>query len=57
MPANAAKVVQPTEDKIMDIVRGRRPVSDLDAIIKEWRSGGGDEARTFIEKALADSGR
>jgi len=57
MPANAAKVVQPTEDKITDIVRGRRPVSDLDAIVKEWRSGGGDEARRFIEKALADSGR
>ena len=57
MPANAAAVVQPTEDKILDIQHGRRPVSDLDQIVTEWRNGGGDEAREFIEKALADNGR
>ncbi len=57
MPANAAKVVQPTEDKILDILRGRRPVTDLDTVVNEWRTGGGDEARTFLEKALADNGR
>lgn len=57
MPANAAKVVQPAEDKILDILRGRRPLGDLDAVVKEWRTGGGDEARVFLEKALADNGR
>jgi putative aldouronate transport system substrate-binding protein len=57
MPAKASAVVQPTEDKILDILHGRRPVSDLDAIVNEWRSGGGDEARGFLEKALADNGR
>ena len=57
MPANAAAIVQPTEDKILDILYGRRPVSDLDTIVTEWRNGGGDEARAFIEKALADNGR
>jgi putative aldouronate transport system substrate-binding protein len=56
-PANYSKVQQPTEDKIQDILRGRRPVSDLDAIVKEWRSGGGDEGRDFLAKALSDNGR
>jgi putative aldouronate transport system substrate-binding protein len=57
MPNRASAIVQPTEDKILDIQHGRRPVSDLDAIVTEWRNGGGDEARAFIEKALADNGR
>jgi putative aldouronate transport system substrate-binding protein len=57
LPANYSKVLQPTEDKILDVVRGRRPVSDIDQITKEWRQGGGDEGRAFIEKALADNGR
>ncbi len=41
---------QPTEDKITDVVRGRRPISDLDTIVKEWRSTGGDEGRELIAK-------
>ena len=57
LPANYSKVLQPTEDKIADILRGRRPLTDLDQVVKEWRTGGGDEGRAFIEKALADSGR
>jgi putative aldouronate transport system substrate-binding protein len=57
LPANLAKVTQPTEDKILDILRGRRPVGDIDAVVREWRSAGGDEGRAFLEKALADNGR
>jgi putative aldouronate transport system substrate-binding protein len=57
LPANYSKVLQPTEDKIQDIRFGRRPLSDLDTIVKEFRSGGGDEGRAFLEKALADNGR
>jgi putative aldouronate transport system substrate-binding protein len=57
LPANYSKVLVPTEDKILDILRGRRPISDLDQIVKEWRSSGGDEGRAFLEKALADNGR
>ena len=37
----------PTEDKITDIAPGPPPVCDLDTIVKEWRAGGGDEARDF----------
>lgn len=55
-PANYSKVDTPTTDKINDITRGRRPVSDLDAVVKEWRDGGGDEGRELLGKALSESG-
>ena len=42
---------RPTEDKITDILRGRRPMSDLDAIVNEWRADGGDEAPRLLAKA------
>ena len=54
-PANYSKVIQPAEDKIQDVLRGRRPVSDIDTIVKEWRDGGGEEGRQFLTKALTDS--
>jgi putative aldouronate transport system substrate-binding protein len=57
MPANYSKVLVPTEEKITDIVRGRRPISDLDAIVNEWKSGGGNEGRDFLATALADNNR
>lgn len=57
MPARYKAGLQPTEDKITDVLRGRRPLSDLDAIVQEWRSNGGDEAREYLAKALSDAGR
>ena len=57
MPANYSKIQVPTEDKITDVIRGRRPLSDLDGIVNEWRNGGGNEARDFMAKALSDNGR
>ncbi len=58
MPARFKAGLVPTEDKITDILRGRRPLRDLDTVIREWRtSGGGDEAREFRARALADAGR
>jgi putative aldouronate transport system substrate-binding protein len=56
-PANYSKLIVNTEDKITDVLRGRRPLAELDTIVKEWRSAGGDEGRAFFEKALADNGR
>lgn len=55
LPPNVSRVVVPTEFKIIDIIRGRRPVSDLDQVVHEWRRSGGDEGREFLEKVLADS--
>jgi putative aldouronate transport system substrate-binding protein len=57
LPANYSKAIQPAEDKVLDVLRGRRPLSDLDQIAKEWRAQGGDEGRAFLEKALSDNGR
>ncbi|HZU84223.1 MAG TPA: extracellular solute-binding protein, partial [Polyangiaceae bacterium] len=57
LPANFSKVLVSAEDKISDVLRGRRPLSDLDGIVKEWRVGGGDECRAFLEKTLAQNGR
>jgi putative aldouronate transport system substrate-binding protein len=57
MPAKYKAGKVPTEDKITDILRGRRPMSDLDVVIKEWRAAGGDEARQMLGTALTDAGR
>jgi putative aldouronate transport system substrate-binding protein len=57
LPANYSRVLVPTEDKINDVLRGRRPLSDLDQIVVEWRNTGGDEGRAFLEKTLADNAR
>ena len=36
-----------------DIVAGRRPVADMDRIIAEWRSNGGDQMRSEYEQGIA----
>jgi putative aldouronate transport system substrate-binding protein len=56
-PAKFKATLVPTEDKVTDIVRGRRPLSDLDGLVSEWRAGAGDETRAFMAKALSDAGR
>lgn len=56
-PANYTKLIVTTEDRIRDVLRGRRPLSDIDQIVQHWRRSGGDEGRAFFEKALADNGR
>jgi len=57
MPPNYSKIIIITEDRLSDILRGRRPLGDLDQIVKDWRRTGGDEGRAFFEKVLADNGR
>ncbi|WP_068921350.1 extracellular solute-binding protein [Planobispora rosea] len=56
-PAKYAALEQPTEDKIQDVVRGRRPLSELKQVVEEWRKDGGDESREFYMKVLQDNGR
>jgi putative aldouronate transport system substrate-binding protein len=57
MPAKYSSILVPTEDKITDMIRGRRPLSDLDGVVTEWKNTGGNEARDFLAKALTDNGR
>ncbi|MBV8718063.1 MAG: hypothetical protein JO020_27315 [Chloroflexi bacterium] len=40
-------------DGITDIVAGRRPVSDLDSLVSDWRSNGGDQVRQEFQDAMA----
>jgi putative aldouronate transport system substrate-binding protein len=46
-------LIQPFGDGVTDIVTGRRPLADLDGLVKDWRSGGGDASRSDYEKAYA----
>lgn len=38
---------------IGEVIAGRRPFSDYDGLVKDWRSGGGDQIRTEFEQAMA----
>jgi putative aldouronate transport system substrate-binding protein len=40
-------------DGVTDIVAGRRPMSDLDGLVSEWRSNGGDQVRQEYLDAMA----
>lgn len=53
-PARYKAAIEPTEDKITDVLRGRRPMADLDVIAAEWRAAGGDEAREMLGNALSN---
>ncbi|MFJ6197315.1 extracellular solute-binding protein [Micromonospora sp. NPDC092111] len=57
MPATYKANQVPTEDKFTDVLRGRRPLSDLDSIVQEWKANGGDEARQLLATALSEAGR
>jgi putative aldouronate transport system substrate-binding protein len=39
-------------DGISELVIGRRPLADFDTLVREWRSGGGDEIRTQYQQSL-----
>ena len=55
LPPIYSKTIAITEDKINDVLKGKRPLSDLDQIVEEWRRSGGDDGRNFFEKALEQS--
>ena len=40
-------------DRVSGIAAGRQPMSDLDQLVKDWKSQGGDEIRAEYEKAIA----
>ncbi|MFI9638819.1 extracellular solute-binding protein [Micromonospora sp. NPDC051925] len=57
MPATYKASQVPLEDKFTDVLRGRRPLTDVDSIVQEWKANGGDEARQLLAKALSEAGR
>jgi putative aldouronate transport system substrate-binding protein len=38
-------------DALVDFVVGRRPLSDYDSLVADWRSNGGDQMRTEFQQA------
>jgi putative aldouronate transport system substrate-binding protein len=46
---------QPLTDGLNNIVFGRESINTLDALIKQWRTNGGDAIRNELEQALQDS--
>jgi len=40
-------------DRVSGIAAGRKPISDLAELVKEWRAQGGDEIRAEYEKAIS----
>ncbi|TMR96958.1 extracellular solute-binding protein [Nonomuraea basaltis] len=57
VPSKMAGLAQPTEDKMQEILRGKRPVSEWTKIVKEWQDQGGNEAREFYMKVARENGR
>jgi putative aldouronate transport system substrate-binding protein len=53
--SSGVKLIQPFGDGITDIVAGRRPLTDLDGLVSEWRSAGGDKIRMEYQAAYAAS--
>jgi putative aldouronate transport system substrate-binding protein len=48
-----ATAEQPFLDGLTDVVLGRRPMTDFDQLVKDWRSAGGDQIRGELEQSLA----
>jgi putative aldouronate transport system substrate-binding protein len=51
--SQGASLRQTIADAINDIVAGRRPLSDWDGVVTDWRAKGGDKIRDEFQRALA----
>jgi len=59
--SNASATKNATIDKnfndgINQIIQGRKPISELDSLLKAWRSGGGDQMRKEYQDQLQKNG-
>ncbi|WP_116951824.1 extracellular solute-binding protein [Jiangella endophytica] len=43
-------------DGVNEIIQGRKPIGDLDSLVSDWRSGGGDQIRAEYEEELQKAG-
>jgi putative aldouronate transport system substrate-binding protein len=48
-------LTQKFSDGLGEIVAGRSPLSALDGLLQDWRSGGGDQMRTEYQQAYAQA--
>ncbi|MDE3078174.1 MAG: hypothetical protein KGJ86_22350, partial [Chloroflexota bacterium] len=52
-----ATLNQKLTDGLNSIIYGRASVSSLDQLVKDWRTGGGDQVRSELEQALQTSAK
>ncbi|MBV9597984.1 MAG: extracellular solute-binding protein [Chloroflexi bacterium] len=50
-----ATAEQPFLDGVTDVVLGRRPLTDFDQLVSDWRNAGGDQIRSELQQSLAAS--
>jgi putative aldouronate transport system substrate-binding protein len=50
--SKGAVLTQTFNDSLSEILFGKRPVGDLDNLVRDWRSNGGDTIRSEYEQAL-----
>jgi putative aldouronate transport system substrate-binding protein len=50
--SSGATLAQRVDDGVSEIIRGLRPVGDLDQLVKDWQSAGGDKLRAEYQQAL-----
>jgi len=50
-----AVVNQTFNDGVRDIIVNRRPFSDYDQLVNDWRAGGGETIRKEFQDAIASS--
>jgi putative aldouronate transport system substrate-binding protein len=55
--ARSPSLNQALYDGVTDIVLGRRPLSDYDQLVADWRSGGGEQIRAEYAQALQQARR
>jgi putative aldouronate transport system substrate-binding protein len=53
--AKGFTLTQRSNDGIVDIVVGRRELSDFDQVIKEWQANGGDQIRKEYSESIAST--
>ena len=51
-PQQFGSLAQPFVDLELDISRGRKSLSDLDAAVTTWKAAGGEELRAFYQEIL-----
>jgi putative aldouronate transport system substrate-binding protein len=49
--SSGVTVAQRFDDSVSEIIRGLRPVSDLDQLVKDWQTAGGDKMRAEYQQA------
>jgi putative aldouronate transport system substrate-binding protein len=55
--AKGGQIIQPFADGLGDLVTGRAPLTNLDDLVRTWRTSGGDQIRSEFQQAYAATQR